>query len=151
MKRKIIKIITFLICLGVLAMGINTIFGNETITYLSKIRIDLTNGQHFYIWRYDFWTYIKNIQTAIQDVSEFTLNLPTRQWNNDVANNVLLLLDYVIVVINILLYPLRIGAYLLNNILSILGVNNDMNATNNGLKWLYQFVRVVIGIEIPYI
>lgn len=152
MKRQIIKAITFLICIGVLGMAINTLFGYETITYLQKQQITMLNGNHFYIWKYDFWTYIKNIQLAITNLNEFTLNLPTRQWSGtDVANNILLLLDYVIVVINVLLYPLRIGAYLLNNMLAILGINNDLNASNNGLKWLYIFVNNVIGLEIPYI
>ena len=152
MKRNLIKAITFLICIGVLGMAINTLFGYETITYLQKQQINLLNGEHFYIWKFNFWGYVQNIQLAITNLNEFTLNLPNRQWSTtDVANNLLLLIDYVIVVINVLLYPFRVGAYLLNNMLALLGINNDLNAPNNGLKWLYIFVNNVIGLEIPYI
>ena len=152
MKRTILKIVTFLICIGVVAMAINTIFGNETVTYLTKEQIDMVNGTHFYIWKFDFWKYIENVQLSIQNVNEFTLNLPTRSWSStDIANNIAIVVDYIIVVINVLLYPLRIGAYLLNNVLALLGLSADMNAAHNGLKWLYTFVDKVIGIEIPYI
>ena len=152
MKHKLIKIVTFLICIGVLAMALNTIFGNETIVYLSKVEVPMANGGRFYMYKYDFWNYIENIRTAIQDLSEFTLNLPTREWSStDIANNILLLIDYIIVIINVLLYPLRIGAYLLNNLLAIFGINKDLTSARNGLKWLYIFVDKVIGIEIPYI
>lgn len=151
MKRQIVKIVSFLIAIGIVGMAINTLFGYETITYLQKQQINLLSGEHFYIWKFNFWKYIQNIQLSITNLNEFTLSLPTRQWNQDVWNNILLLIDYVIVVINIILYPLRIGAYLLNNILAILGISNDLTSDHNGLKWLYIFVNNVIGLEIPYI
>ena len=152
MKHALLKIITFIIVIGVLGMAFNNAFGYETIMYLSKQQINLPNNAHFYIWKIDFWQYFKNIQLTTSNLSILEFKLPTRQWNSDIVNNLKIIVDYLIVLANLMLYPLRIGAYLIQNILAILGINTDTNATHNGLAWLVIFVRDILGqIAIPYI
>ena len=151
MKHALLKAVTFTIVIGILAMAINNAFGYETIVYLQKQQINV-NNTHFYIWKIDFWNYFKNIQLTTSNLSILEFKLPTRTWNNDVANNFALVVDYLIVQINVLLYPLKIGAYLIQNVMAIMGINSNVNATHNGLKWLVQFVRDILSnIAVPYI
>jgi len=152
MKNLILRIFTFTIIIGVVALAFNNIFGNETITYLQKERITMLNGQSFFMWKIDWWGYVNNLQLATTNTSVLELKLPTREWNNDVANDLALLIDFVILLANILLYPIKLGAYLLQNIMAILGVNTDATNNNNGLAWLVIFVRDILGrISIPYV
>ena len=94
---------------------------------------------------------------ATTNLSVLVFKTPTRQWNNNMdwnalGNNLLVILDYLIMVINILLYPIKVGAYLLQNVLAIFGVNNNPNDTNNGLGWLVTFVQDILGnFAIPYL
>ena len=152
MKHALLKAVTFTIVIGILAMAINTAFGYETIVYLQKEQINMVNNDHFFIWKIDFWQYISNIQLTTSNLSILEFKLPTRTWNTDIANNFALVVDYLIVQINVLLYPLKIGAYLIQNVMAIMGINNDITATHNGLKWLVQFVRDILSnIAVPYI
>lgn len=161
MKRQIIKLISFTILIGVLALVFNTAFGNQTITYLQKEQINMIDGRHFYIWKYDFWTYLKNLQMSITDLSILQFKMPTRSWDNTwdltdwgstLGNNMLVILDYIIMVINIMLYPFKIGAYFVRNLTAIMGINQDTTNAYNGLSWLIIFVRDILGnIAIPYL
>lgn len=157
MNKIILKLLIGTIIIGIIAIAINTVFGSETITYLQKERLTLSNNYIWYMWKFDFWGYIKNIETTATNGSVLVFDLPTREWENvqnlsDLGNNIALLVDYLIMVINIILYPLRLGSYLLQNVLAILGVNTDTTNAKNGLSWLVIFVRDVLGnIIIPYI
>lgn len=159
MKRTIIIALSFFIIIGVVALCLNMAMGNQTVIYLQKVRYE-TIGYINYYYKFDFSEYIKNLNLSITDTSKLTLELPTRQWENmtsvlnwePLGNDLALILDYVILIINVLIYPLRVGAYLLRNILAILGVNQDTNQTTNGLAWLVQLVNwLVERIAIPYI
>lgn len=110
------------------------------------------------MWKLDLWNYIKNIQTTASNPSVLQFELPTRQWDStvqsyqDFTNNLALVVDYIIVVLNVLLYPLKVGSYLLQNILAILGINTNTSDPNNGLSWLIIFVRDMLSrVVIPYI
>lgn len=152
MKNAILKVITFIIVIGILGMAFNNAFGYETIMYLQKEQITMANNGHFYIWKIDFWSYIRNIQLTTSNLSILVFKTPTRQWNSDVTNNFALVIDFLIMIINLMLYPLKVGAYLIQNLLAILGINTDTTATHNGLAWLVIFVRDILGqIAIPYI
>ena len=157
MSKLLIKIITFSILLGVVALAINTILGSNTIPMLQKEMVYYGTNNHFFIWKLDIWSYLKNIELSVDDVSILQLEMPTRTWENindigDFGNNLALMLDYIILVINILLYPLRLGAYLCRNIMAIFGINTNVNDPNNGLKWMTLFINEILGrIVIPYI
>lgn len=152
MKNAILKVIVFIIVIGILGMAFNNAFGYETIMYLQKEQITMANNGHFYIWKIDFWNYIKNIQLTTSNLSILQFKTPTRQFNSDIANNLALIMDFLIMIINLLLYPMKVGAYLIQNFLAILGINTDTSAQYNGLAWLVIFVRDILGqIAIPYI
>ena len=160
MHRKIGLIIGFTVLIGVLALAFNTAFGNQTVTYLSKVRFDYGTF-HFYMWKFNFTNYVKGLELSTSDLSRLQFNLPARQWRwtgdmedwfPDLANNLAVILDYLIVIANAILYPLRVGAYLLRNILALLGVNSNANDTNNGLGWLITFVNGIMEYaQIPFI
>lgn len=153
--KNLTKLAVALIVIGVLGLAFNNAFGYETIMYLQKQQVNMLDGNHFYIWKIDFWHYIENIQLTTSNLNILQFNLPTREWVNDIAyipNNMAVIVNYLIITINILLYPLKIGAYLIMNILAILGINTNPNATYNGLKWLIVFVQNILGqVAIPYI
>lgn len=159
--KNIMKFLAFTIVIGVLALAFNNAFGNQTVLYITKEQINLANNTHFYIWKFDFWKYIDNFQLSLTNLSILQFDMPTRQWDNNwnladwgttLGNNMLVILDYIIMVINILLYPLKVGAYLIRNILAILGINTNYNDNNNGLGWLVYFVENILArISIPYI
>ena len=161
MKRQFIKIISFTILIGVLALAFNTAFGSNTITYLQKIQVNRFYAR-FYMYKLDMWGYIRNLQLSTTDLSILRFDMPTKQWQteieditqffNVITNNLCVILDYIIMILNIMLYPLRVGAYVIRNMLAILGVNIDTTDQNNGLAWLVIFVNDILGrIVIPYI
>lgn len=158
MKGKILKIVGFSIVIGVIALCFNTAFGNGTITFLQKERIQYGTQLTWYIWKFDFWGYLKNLELSATDLSILVFKLPTRQWVNvddiaDIGNNLLVILDYIIVIANVILYPIKVGAYLLQNLLALFGVNHDYSyEANNGLGWLVMFVHDILGnFSIPYL
>jgi len=156
MKNKIAIIFTFVIVVGVLALAFNTILGRDTIMLLEKERI-VAGTTSFYIYKIDIGKYIQNIQLATSNISILVFDMPSRQFVavqtlSDIGNNIAVLIDYVIMIINVMLYPIKIGSYLLQNVLAIVGINNDTTNINNGLAWLVIFVRDILSrIVIPYI
>ena len=161
MKRHLLKIVMFTIVIGILAIAFNTAFGNNTITYLQKIQINKYYTR-FYIYKLDFWSYIRNLQLSTTDLSILRFDMPTRQWQTEIeditqffsviTNDLCVILDYIIMILNIMLYPLRVGAYIIRNMLALTGVNIDTTDQNNGLAWLVIFVNDILGrIVIPYI
>lgn len=158
MKNLVLKVITFTIILGIIALAINHAFGSATFVYLRRVNVFYLNGEPQYMWKLDLWNYVKNIQTTASNPSVLQFELPTRQWDStvqsyqDFTNNLALVVDYIIVVLNVLLYPLKVGSYLLQNILAILGINTNTSDPNNGLAWLIIFVRDMLSrVVIPYI
>lgn len=151
MKSIVLKILTFSILMGIVALTINTAFGSETVLFLQKEQ-HFTLGSKWYIWKFNWWGYVNNLTTSTTDVSVLQLELPPRQWNSDIANNLGLIMDYLILIINILLYPLKLASYLVTNVLALFGVNMDVTNSKNGLAWLVTFVRDMLSrIVVPYI
>lgn len=163
MKKILISMITFTIIIGIVALSINTAFGNQTITFIEKVRYQ-TGNTHFYYYRFTWWEYITNLSLTTTDTSILIFDMPTRQWQaiqgnvfEDVwwqylGNDLAVILNYIIMGINILLYPLKLGAYLLRNVIALLGINQNTNDQYNGLAWLVIFVRDILSnIVIPYV
>ena len=109
MKNIILKIVTFTILMGIVALTINTAFGSETVLFLQKEQ-HFTLGNKWYIWKFNWWGYVNNLTTSTTNTSVLQLELPPRQWNDNIANNLGLIMDYLILIINILLYPLDVTA-----------------------------------------
>ena len=147
--------VIFLIIIGVAGIGLNTIFGYGTITFLSNTRIPETE---IWIWNFDGFNYIKNIETSINEITELALPMPTRVWQeldivnwpSQLGNNLALMVDYWIMLINISLYPLRIGGYVVKQVLAIIGID-VINQTNTPITWLTDLVKGMVKLALPYI
>lgn len=155
--KVITKIAIITIIMGCIALSFNVAFGNQTITYVERIRLGSTGA--FY-YKFNFAEYLQNLTLSISNTSTLTLEMPTRTWQTmasiidgeALGNNLALILDYLIMVINIIIYPLRIGAYILKNLTAIIGINQDTTNQYNGMAWLVNLLEWLIArVAIPYI
>ena len=155
MKRALITVFTTVIIIGVIGLALNTAFGSQTVTYLQNVR--LNNGM--YVMKFNFATYLTNLNMSISETSTLALQLPERgflpvggvNWWEPLGNDIAVIINYIFLIINVLLYPMRIGSYLTKNALALLGVNMS-NDANNGLYWLRELVNWLIQrVAIPYI
>lgn len=145
-----------MLMIGVIGFSLNLIFGLDTITYISEHQ---TNGITFY--KYNFLAYVQGIRNTLSDPSELRLNLQTLTWQTTSANftqqqfwevlgnNMAFSLNVVITGLNIFLYPIRVGAYAVRFLLSLIGLN--INDTSNSLNWLVQTIQILINLQIPYV
>ena len=157
MTSKIKYIFFGIIILGLIAIAFNLIFGYGTIDFVYRERIE--GGLWYY--RYDTVGYLNNIQTSITDVAVLKLDMPTRQWDttawdltnwaNILGNNLAVMFDYWVMLINISLYPLRVGAYFIKQILALIGINVLNPNPNSNISWLVEFVNNLVTISIPYV
>lgn len=151
------RISLFIIIIGVFAFAIRLTFGTGTTTLIQHAT---TNGIDYF--KIDIWAYINNIKTGLGQVNELTLRTQTLEWKvinsnilqgqfwADLGNNMAYILNWVIFGLNILIYPFRIGAYLIKFILMVFGLNMT-SATNNGLWWLKQLIDFLLTLQIPYV
>lgn len=110
------------------------------------------------IYKMDFKSYLTNIELSLTDRAVLELHEPTKQmialegldWYKDLAWDLKVIVDYIILIINILIYPLRIGGYALKNILAIIGINVTKTNANNPLNWLVELAKWLAKVEIPY-
>lgn len=147
MTNKIRVVATALILLGAIGVAFNILFGNSTITFLTQERIEETN----LIWyKFDIQSYLDNLTTTITDTTELKLNIPEIDYASlEWYDYIWVAVDYVILVINILLYPLKIGGYLVKFVLALLGFNLYNQAS--GMYWLGYLAQYLVGLTIPYI
>lgn len=152
MAKKFVTLMLAVCVLGVIALALNQILGNViNLSYKEQI-----GNTGLYWQRYDTWAYIQNLKNSFRNTTELSLNLPTREWEYSnsgwgwLSNDLALLLDYIILVINILLYPLRIGFYMVQIIMSLIGIDT-INYANNPLKWLIDLTYRIKSLQIPYV
>lgn len=155
MTNKLRSLATILILLGAIGVAFNILFGRNTIAFLSEEIIPNSN----LVWyKFDIKNYIDNLTTTITDTTELKLQLPTREFHevNDAidffvyfGNNMAVIVNYVILVINILLYPLKIGGYLVKFVLAIIGFN--LYNTESGIWWLGEIAQRLVALTVPYI
>ena len=133
---------------GVVGVGLQFMFGYNTITYISRENIN-----NVWIYKYDFWGYVDNIKTSIT-TPNLDLNLPTRQWGwnpNDTINDLAYILDIIIMLLNVVIYPLRIGALVVRTLLSFVGINVINPTSGNPLAWLVSLLQTINTLAIPYV
>ena len=157
MKKRVKETFIFIIIIGVFAYAINLFFGDATINMLTKVSY---NGIEMY--KLDVWVYLQNVQQSMEQTTYLTLNVQNRTWTNitsnflqeefwqALGNNMAYILNWLIFLINVIIYPFRIGAFMLKQGLVILGINIDPTATH-GLKWLVNLVNFLVKIAIPYV
>lgn len=155
MVRTIKLIAIYVIIFASVGVAMNILFGENTMIYLNYGTLKDTNLSWY---RIDFLAYKDNLQTYIQNTTELKFEIPTREWLrnpssldefwNQLVNNLAVILDYIILILNVLIYPLRLGGYLLRFIVALLGLNVG---TNSSLNWLGEFISGLMNIAIPYV
>lgn len=141
-----------LIMIGTIGIALNMIFGSDSVSYLS---VDYVNNIKFY--KYDFASYISNLRATLSQTTQLNLQTNPRTWQDGstltwtaLINDLAFILNYIIFAINILIYPFRIGGYILQNTWAILGLNSNMSG-QNPIYWLWILSRVMTGLQIPMI
>lgn len=132
--------------LGVIGLSLNQLFGYGTMSFLVQNQDEFTGVRYTTI---NIQNYISNIQKTFYDIDKLILELPTKQWSSDIVNNLKIIVDYLIMIVNVTLYPLRAGAYVTKLLLAILGIDL-YTGTQNGISWLITFINAMQG-GIPYI
>lgn len=157
MKKPILIIFTASIILGMLGLGLNTLFGYNTVSFLVMQR---TNGILYY--KYDIWNYLANIKNQIMSTTMLNLTMNPREWINTSAsvldgqfwdatwNNMAFMLNWIIFGLNILIFPARIGGYIASSTFAIIGLNT-LTIENNPLGWLITLAEFLEGLQIPYV
>lgn len=154
MKKLFYRIIPLVIGLGVIGLALNTMFGANTVTYLSTFE---SHGIIYY--KYDIWNYLQNIKNTFTNVSILQLNLITRTWETDgsdmfamLVNNLAYIADLFIFGINIFMYPIRIIFYIMRITLSIIGLPTIPGTYNgNPMTWLIDLTNKLANLELAYI
>lgn len=125
------------------------------------------------LWRFDITSYLKNIDGAFNNLAELKLELNPLTWKTTSAsftskqfwdtllNNIAYMFNYLIFVLNTILFVFRFIAYLVVNILCILGmVRNPYTWTNPSTlittiyqpNWLISvFTWISTNLQIPFI
>lgn len=144
------QVAIILMFIGIIGVCLNMLFGYNTVSYIQTYYNEA--GIKFY--KYDFKSYIENIVTQIGNTARLELSKPTRTWETGewgaITNDLALILDWLIFLVNIIVYPLRIGGYIIQNLWAILGITYDPDVVN-GLDWLYELSYFLQNLQIPYV
>lgn len=147
------KISIVVILIGTIGVALNILFGQNTITYLEIYK---PTGSNLTFFKYNFWNYIDNIRTSIQDTTRLSLQNNPRTWSNagtwdGLVNNLAYILNVIVLGLNVLMYPFRIAGYIIKTILAFSGINVINPEQTNGLKWLVELVNFLQVLAIPYV
>lgn len=162
MLYKLKTFCVILMIVGVIGIAINTMFGYGTVSWFTRYR----NG-NVWLYRFDVSGYIRNIELSFQDYSRLSLSMPETEWIDMadydysiidgewwqiLGNNLAVMLNYVLLIGNVLIYPIRIGAYAIREILAVVGVNVINPNADSGLYWLVSLCNwLQENAQIPYI
>lgn len=140
--RPIRNIIIAISILAIAGLALNIILGANTVSYLTYHEYPVKH----YI--FDFSNYITTINTNIQKFTDIKLDMPDFIISSS-NDYITVVVNGFIMIINILLFPIRYGAYVGNIILSIIGIN--MLNPPESIKWLVDFINSGITLTIAYI
>ena len=131
----------FLLVIGVIAVAINLAFGrSNTMMYVEELEYNV-----IHIYKYNLQNYLLNIQTNLSNVVNLSIKRPERNWNSDIINDLALILDYILYGLNLFMWPLRLGAYIVRFLFTILGVNMNGLDPNNAFNWLARLINTFIN------
>lgn len=147
MTRVLKKIAILCIIGGVVGIVLNMLFGANTITYLTRFRMD--NG--YWLYKYDFNAYMVNLSSSLNDTTKLTLTMPDLNWSNDIIQNLSVIVNILIMIANVIFYPFRISFYLVEQLLALAGVQTINISSENGLKWLIDLCNFMQQLQIPYV
>ena len=147
MTYKLRVVASMLMMLGAIGVAFNILFGYGTISFL---REEYITGTQMVWYRLDVHGYLVNLQTTIEDTAELELKLPNINYAElEWYDYIWVAVDYVILIINILLYPLKVGGYMVKFVLALLGFN--LTNDQSGMYWLGYLASRLVGLTIPYI
>lgn len=135
--------IVWIIVLGIIALALSTIFDERTTILLSTFE---HNG--IKLWKIDIWKYLTNLAISFNP-NNLSLEIPTLNQNNIITTTISMI-NYIIMLINILSYPLRISGFITLNMLALVGINMNPNIIHN-LTWLSNLAKFFTELNIPYI
>lgn len=160
MKKTIITLFTSVMIIGIIALALNNMFGN-VVNFNTQEAIPGGSGLTWY--KYDTFSYIENIKNTFKNTAQLTLQTPNRTWVNAgfdfwdqgefweaTWNNLALILDWILFGLNVILYPIRLGGYFLQIVMSIIGIN-VINYDGNPIKWLIDLTYFLTELQISYI
>lgn len=144
-------LIIWILIIGVAHLALTITFGSAISTLLDNQTI---NGIQLYT--FDFSSYLENIASSMGDIGNYLeITLPTRTWQatdsiSDVGENIALMIDYIIMLINVIaIYPFKLVAYMVNIFISVLGIN----IASGPLEWMGTIFDTLSSenFKIPYI
>jgi hypothetical protein len=135
--------IVWIIVIGIIALTLSTIWDNNTTILLSTFE---HNG--IKLWKIDLWTYMTNLSISLNP-NNLSLNIPTMN-DTTIITTTISMINYIIMMINILTYPMRISGFITINIMALLGINMNPDISHS-LTWLVNLGRFFTELNIPYI
>ena len=135
--------IVWIILLGIIALALSTIFDERTTILLSTFE---HNG--IKLWKIDIWKYLTNLAISFNP-NNLSLDIPTLNQTNIITITISSI-NYTIMMINILTYPLRISGFVAINIMALLGINMNPDITHS-LTWLVNLGKFFTELNIPYL
>ena len=135
--------IVWIIVLGIIALTLSTIWDNNTTILLSTFE---HNG--IKLWKIDLWTYLTNLAISFNP-NNLSLNIPIAN-NTNIITITITSINYIIMMINILTYPLRISGFIAINIMALVGINMNPDISHS-LTWLINLGKFFTELNIPYI
>lgn len=147
------KAAIFFIIIGAIGLSINLLFGSNTFVYQEKVRI---TGSLF-AYKLNIWAYLQNLKDTITNTTMFNLTAITRSWDEGATdwakllNNLAFIVDILILLINIICFPFRLGGYMLLNMLAVFGINTIGQNAGGGLAWLVKTCKFLREMQIPYV
>lgn len=146
------------IIIGTMAVGLNFIWTNSISFITTKYP---THDPTTFYYVYDFKAYLQNMQFSAAKTTYLELKMPERQWQTgaweligivgQIGNNLAVILDYGILAINIVIFPFRIIAYIVQLLMAFIGFNMS-NMENNAFAWLKTLTEWFIErLQIGYV
>lgn len=135
--------ILWIIVLGIVALALSTIFDERTTVLLSTFE---HNG--IKLWKIDIWKYLTNLAISL-NANNLIFDTPTLNQSNIITTTISMI-NYIIMLINVLAYPLRISGFITLNLMALVGINMNPNIIHN-LTWLTNLAKFFTELSIPYI
>lgn len=135
--------LVWIIVLGIVALTLSTIWDNNTTILLSTFE---HNG--IKLWKIDLWKYLTNLAISLNP-NNLSLDIPTLNDSN-ILTITISQINFIIMAINILSYPLRINGFITLNLMALLGINMNPDITHS-LTWAINLGKFFTELQIPYI
>jgi hypothetical protein len=132
--------------IATLSFAIGTLFGteqNDLFSFINKEEYWTNMGLGTSIYKLDVNKYLKNIELTMTNIRAFDFKMPEMyeitNWT-DTGKFFINILNVLIAIFNIAVYPLQVAGYIILNVLGALGINTGLDLNNpapeSGIKWL---------------